>query len=89
MMEDTPGYREMMRMTHDDFLFSFILSQFFIGHRVLEAVAICRTQYVNIDGCHSTLSNVNLGVSLGCILGPVLFLIFINDLERSAADICG
>ena len=35
-----------------------------------------RMQYVNIEGCRSTLKRVILGVLQGSILGPVLFLVF-------------
>ena len=51
-----------------------------------------RTQYVNIDWCHSALRDANLGVSQGSMLGLILFLIFMNNLpkilEYSAAEIC-
>ena len=41
-----------------------------------------RTQRVVIDGYSSSLSEISSGVPQGSILGPLFFVIFINDLSH-------
>ncbi len=55
-----------------------------VAYKLMESYIINRKQYVEIDGTKSELLNITTGVPQGSILGPLLFIIYINDIATSS-----
>ncbi len=55
-----------------------------IALKLMERYMTNRTQYMEIDGVKSDLLNLSTGVPQGSILGPLLFIIYINDIANTS-----
>ena len=55
--------------------------------KLIESYLTNRVQVVRINGVYSSTSKVTNGVPHGTVLGPILFLVFVNELPKMCAQL--
>ena len=67
---------------HHDILLSILFNYGFRGpvHHLLKSYLTNRSQFVQIDSCRSELKPVIGGVPQGSVVGPIMFILYANDL---------
>ena len=54
-----------------------------VAFKLLSLYLTYRKQFVNFNGLHSELKDIKYGVPQGSSLGPLFFLIYVNDLQNA------
>ena len=54
---------------------------------VLQSHLTNRKQFVRLSNADSEMENIEIGVPQGSVLGPLLFIVYINDLLNSAPNL--
>ena len=78
-------FSDILHFCADFFCFRFFLMEtdgkkIRLGSRAFNSYLSQRKQYISIKNCNSSMSNITLGAPQGLVLGPVLFLLYINDM---------
>ncbi len=55
-----------------------------VAHNLIESYQTYRKQFIEIDSIKSDILTINTGVPEGSILGPSLFIIYINNISKAS-----